>query len=105
MYADSNGKSPFEAWLTKLKDVKGRAKIKARIDRLSLGNLGDSRPVGCGVSELKIDFGPRYRVYFSEVGKTIILLLCGGDKSTQKQDIQKAQTYLEDYKGRSKQYG
>jgi putative addiction module killer protein len=66
------------------------ARISARIDRLATGNLGDVEPVGMGVSELRIHYGPGYRVYFTRQGKAIVLLLCGGDKSTQKQDIEQA---------------
>lgn len=68
-----------------------------RLDRIEQGNLGDYRSVGAGVFELKIDYGPGYRVYFGQVGSTIVLLLCGGNKGTQERDIRKAQKYWEDY--------
>ena len=71
-----------------------------RLDRIKLGNLGDYRSVAQGVFELRIDYGPGYRVYFGQVGLTIVLLLCGGDKSTQQQDIGKAQEYWRDYERR-----
>lgn len=71
-----------------------------RIDRLSLGNLGDGKPVGSGVQELRIDFGPGYRVYIGQDGARLILLLCGGDKSSQAKDIQAAHAYWADYKRR-----
>lgn len=82
----------FADWLTKLKDVQARARIARRIYRLREGNPGDVKPVGEGVSELRIDYGPGYRVYFIQEGKVVILLLCGGDKSSQSRDIAKAKT-------------
>ncbi len=81
----------FDRWLTKLNDRRAAARILVRIDRLALGNAGDARFVGGGVSELKIDYGPGYRVYFSQQGSKLVLLLCGGDKSTQRGDIKTAQ--------------
>jgi putative addiction module killer protein len=81
----------FDRWLRKLKDRHAVARILVRIDRLVLGNPGDVRSVGGGVSELKIDHGPGYRVYFAQKGQTVVLLLCGGDKSTQSDDISSAQ--------------
>jgi putative addiction module killer protein len=80
----------FAAWFRKLRDRRSRARIQVRIDRLSLGNPGDSKPVGEGVSELRIDYGPGYRVYFVRRGDTVIVLLAGGDKSTQARDISTA---------------
>ncbi|MGV1904142.1 type II toxin-antitoxin system RelE/ParE family toxin [Agrobacterium cavarae] len=80
----------FSNWLTKLKDVQARARIVRRVDRLQQGNPGDVKPVGEGVSELRIDYGPGYRVYFIQEGKLIIVLLCGGDKSSQSRDISQA---------------
>jgi putative addiction module killer protein len=80
----------FKDWLTRLGDKRGKAKIVARIQRLGLGNPGNVEAVGEGVSEMKIDFGPGYRVYYKQTGKTIILILCGGDKSTQDKDIKRA---------------
>jgi putative addiction module killer protein len=80
----------FAKWLRDLKDLRGRAKIFDRLDRLADGNPGNARSVGAGVVELKIDYGPGYRVYYVERGKLLILLLCGGDKSTQDKDIQRA---------------
>ena len=73
----------FDSWLKGLADAKGRAKIQARIDRLANGNPGDAAPIGEGLSELRIDLGPGYRVYYGRTGKSIYLLLCGGDKGTQ----------------------
>lgn len=80
----------FSTWLHALKDVRARARINARIDRLSFGNLGDVKPVGGGVSELRIEYGPGYRVYFVQHGRALVILLCGGDKSTQDRDIRTA---------------
>jgi len=80
----------FSNWLTKLKDVQARARIVRRVDRLQRGNPGDVKPVGEGVSELRIDYGPGYRVYFIQEGKLIIVLLCGGDKSSQSRGISQA---------------
>lgn len=77
----------FAAWLKNLRDNTARAKIAARIRRLSFGNPGDVRPIGAGLSELRIHHGPGYRVYFVQRGTVLIILLCGGDKRTQTRDI------------------
>ena len=77
----------FGNWLRALKDANTVARIAARIRRLELGNLGDVKPVGGGVSELRIDYGPGYRIYFVQQGNTVVILLCGGDKRTQNKDI------------------
>lgn len=82
--------SIYRDWFDRLRDRQARVRIDARISRLSMGNAGDAKSVGSGVSELRIDYGPGYRVYFSRKGKTIILLLCGGDKRTQQADIDRA---------------
>ncbi|NET71054.1 MAG: type II toxin-antitoxin system RelE/ParE family toxin [Sphaerospermopsis sp. SIO1G2] len=96
-YITPNGKSPFEEWLNSLRDRTARAKIKNRLKRVESGNLGNYRAVGEGVCELKIDYGPGYRIYFGQIGLKIILLLCGGDKSTQEQDILTAKEYWREY--------
>ena len=80
----------FAKWLIKLRDLRARARIQARIDRLELGSAGDARPVGEGVSEMRIDYGPGYRVYFIQKGSELIILLAGGDKCSQSRDITKA---------------
>jgi len=80
----------FRKWRIRLKDERARALIASRLDRLAYGNAGDVKPVGQGISELRIDYGPGYRVYFQKRGNTIIILLCGGDKRTQAKDIQTA---------------
>jgi putative addiction module killer protein len=80
----------FAAWLDDLRDARGRARVQARIERLAADNPGDVKPVGRGVSELRIDYGPGYRVYFVRKGRTVIVLLAGGDKTTQAADIRTA---------------
>jgi putative addiction module killer protein len=80
----------FDAWFSGLKDRQAKARIAARIDRLSLGNAGDVKSVGSGVSEIRIDYGPGYRVYFTQRGPVIIVILCGGEKRTQAADIKRA---------------
>jgi len=80
----------FDEWLSNLADQKAQAKIVSRIERLGLGNPGDVKPVGAGVSEMRVAYGPGYRVYFKQTDKTVVLLLCGGDKSTQEKDIKRA---------------
>ena len=92
----------FRKWRTKLKDERARVLIASRLDRLAFGNAGDVKPVGQGVSELRIDHGPGYRVYFQKRGNTIILLLCGGDKRTQGRDIEIAKRLAAEW---SEEYG
>ena len=86
----------FDDWLRALQGRKGRARILARLESVQLGNLGDVKSVGAGVREMRIHFGPGYRVYFAQKGKIVLLLLCGGDKSTQTRDIAKAQRLLKE---------
>jgi putative addiction module killer protein len=81
----------FVQWLDELRDIRARARVQARIERLAAGNPGDVKPVGDGVSELRIDYGPGYRVYFTRRGNEVVILLAGGDKSTQDTDIKTAQ--------------
>ncbi len=80
----------FSSWLDALADLRARARIQARIERLAGGNPGDVRPVGEGVSELRIDYGPGYRVYFKKRGRELLILLAGGDKGSQAKDIRVA---------------
>jgi putative addiction module killer protein len=82
--------SEFDAWLDRLADLRARARIVARVRRATLGNFGDTKPVGEGVSEMRIDVGPGYRIYFVRRGIEVYVLLVGGDKSTQKRDIEQA---------------
>jgi putative addiction module killer protein len=91
----------FASWLESLKDERARAKVLVRIRRLSLGNFGDVKPVGEGVSELRIDFGPGYRLYYVRRGKALVVLLCGGDKSTQVKDIEAAKAMAKQLKSES----
>jgi len=88
----------FSQWLMKLKDMKGRIAVARRIERMEHGNFGDIKPVGDSVSELRITVGPGYRVYFAKFEDSLIVLLVGGDKSTQTKDIAKAKKLLEEIK-------
>ena len=87
---DIRRSSVYVKWIRKLRDSKARARIIAGIKRLEEGNPGDVKPVGEGISEMRIDYGPGYRIYYKDTGKEIIILLCGGDKSTQTGDIAEA---------------
>lgn len=89
----------FSKWLSSLRDTQARSRVALRIDRLALGNPGDVKPVGEGVSELRIDYGPGYRVYYVQHGDILIILLCGGDKRTQGRDIEIAMKMARDVKG------
>jgi len=82
----------FDAWLDALRDRQARARIQARVRRLSMGNPGDCRHLTGGVSEMRVDYGPGYRVYYCQRGQTVVVLLCGGDKRTQQADIEQAHT-------------
>lgn len=86
----------FKAWFAGLRDANAQARIDARIRRVAMGNLGDVKPAGGAVSELRIDYGPGYRVYFTMRDQVIVLLLCGGDKRTQARDIKRAQKMVAD---------
>ena len=88
----------FRKWRTRLKDERARATIASRLDRLAFGNAGDVKPVGQGISELRIDYGSGYRVYFLRRGDEIIILLCGGDKSSQENDIKTAKRLAEEWR-------
>lgn len=96
-YLTAANSAPFKEWLDGLDSVT-RAKIRIRLDRVRLGNLGKNRHVGEGVYELKIDYGPGYRVYYAMNGRTVVLLLLGGDKATQEKDISLAKAHLEGFK-------
>jgi len=97
IYKDSKGTAPFVKWLESLRDGRARAKIKVRLARLRLGNLGDCKSIGEGVSELRIDEGIGYRVYFAHEPNMKIILL-GGSKKTQAKDIERAKQYIKDYR-------
>jgi putative addiction module killer protein len=100
-YVNRAGKDVFDHWLTQLADARAQAKIAARINRLAAGNFGDCKLLRQGVSELRIDWGPGYRVYYAMIGRESVLLLCGGDKRRQSADVDRALDYLNDYKERT----
>lgn len=99
-YQHENGQVPFRDWLHRLRDRQAVERIRARLTRVRAGNFGTIRALGDGVIELKIDHGPGYRLYYAMSGKAIVLLLVGGDKSTQPKDIETAKQYWKDYQGR-----
>ena len=105
IYELSHGKRPFEIWFEGIREIHTRAKILTRLDRLKLGNFGDCKTVGNGVSELRIHYGPGIRIYYAKVGNKVILLLSGGDKGSQTKDINKAKEYLRDYQSEEKNHG
>lgn len=102
VYETPSGRVPFDDWFSRLRDGKGQAAIRMRLDRLEMGNFGDCSSVGEGVQELRIHVGPGYRVYFAEDGPQIVLLLVGGDKRTQEKDIKTAQSYWSEHRRHSK---
>jgi len=102
VYQTAEGIAPFEGWLLKLRDRLVKVHVLRRIQRAVLGNFGDHRGLGDGLSELRINHGPGYRVYFTQDGNSIVLLLCAGDKRTQTADIQRAREYRADYERRKK---
>jgi len=99
-YRTKTGKDPFTNWISNLKDIIGRAQITNRINRAARGNYGDCEPVGDGIFELRIHYGPGYRIYFTEQAGTILLLILGGSKRTQKQDIKKAKEFWNEFRER-----
>ena len=101
-YTTESGKIPFREWFQGLSDFKAQAVIDSRLIRLRLGNFGKCEPVSAGIFELKIDYGPGYRVYFGRIPGKMILLLCGGDKSTQAKDIHSAYFYWQHYRKKRK---
>lgn len=100
-YITLDGKAPFTEWLNELRDRQTRARIRTRLNRVRLGNFGDCKPVGEGVFELRMTFGAGYRVYYASEHEHLILLLGGGDKSTQARDIEKAKAAWADYRSRN----
>ena len=98
IYRTEDGKEPFIRWRKSLKDRVTVARIDRRLDRMTKGHYGDHKAVGEGVYELRLFFGPGYRIYFAEDGDQLVLLLCGGDKGNQGRDISAAQSYWQDYK-------
>ena len=97
IYRDARGWEPFTEWYKTISDLRTQARIRNRLRRVEAGNLGDCKPVGRGVAELRLDFGPGYRVYFAELADRLILLTAG-NKSTQQRDIKRAQAYWAEYK-------
>jgi putative addiction module killer protein len=99
-YQTPDGTQPFQAWFDGLRDAAAQGIALARLERVKAGNLGNCKSVGHGVMELKIDFGPGYRIYFGQDGSTLVILLCGGDKASQTRDVNDAQEYWADYEQR-----
>ena len=97
IYRNKRGGEPFTEWLESIKDRVTQARIRQRLRRIEFGNLGDHRSVGEGVFELRLHFGPGYRVYYGQIGDKIILLLVGGEKDTQQRDIKQAKAYWHEY--------
>jgi len=102
IYSDRQAVQPLIVRLEALKDLRVKAQIQARMVRVAAGNFGDCKPLRDGVQELRIDYGPGYRVYLSRQGPILVLLLCGGDKADQSRDIERAIDYLNDWKERGK---
>lgn len=100
-YVNEDGKNVFHEWLRSLKDTAARARIRVRLNRIRLGNFGDCKSVGSGVSELRVDYGPGYRIYFGRDGNKTVILLCGGSKKTQPKDIKLAQQHWAEYQRKS----
>jgi len=103
IYETIEGGCPYVTWFESLRDQRAKQRIGARIRRVESGNFGDSKTVGEGVVELRIDYGPGYRVYFGRDGNKAVILLIGGDKGTQTKDIATAKNYWKDYKARKKE--
>lgn len=101
-YTDEAGESPFSGWMRQVNDAQALARIDARIGRLVEGLFGDCKPVGEGVWELKVNWGPGYRVYYARAGRRVILILCAGDKRGQRTDIKRAIRLWQDWKRRTK---
>jgi len=100
-YVSHRGRDVFGDWTSRLRDPRAKAKIATRVSRLATGNFGDCKPLGRGVYELRIDWGPGYRVYYAMIGAVCVLLLCAGAKRKQAVDIERARGYLKDYKERT----
>jgi len=97
-YRAPNGRQPFIEWSESIRDQSTQNRIDKRLERLEDGNLGDCESMGDGVFELRLHFGPGYRIYFGQIDNTFVLLLCGGDKASQARDIERAKTYWREYK-------
>lgn len=103
VYKKASGVIPFDRWFEGLRDTKTKSVVLSRLDRVSLGNFGDSKYVDEGICELRINYGPGYRIYFAKSGTSIVLFLCAGNKSSQQKDIALAKKYLLDYHLRGKE--
>jgi len=99
-YHTDDGKRPFADWFASLRDQRAQQRIDARLARVEIGNFGDAKGVGEGVLELRVDYGPGYRVYLGRDGREVVILLCGGDKRRQDKDIERAKEYWADYRTR-----
>ena len=99
IYKDGQGREPFTRWHSKLADSRAQKNILVRVNRLRAGNFGDCKPIEGGILELRIDIGPGYRVYCARDGQNLVILLCGGDKSSQRADIETAKRYWRQYQG------
>lgn len=104
-YRDVAGRDRYQQWLAGLRDQQAKLRIVQRVNRLAVGNFGDCKPCREGVWELRIDWGPGYRVYYAKVSQSVILLLAGGDKRKQDADIERTIGYLQDYRKRSHEQG
>lgn len=100
-YQSENGGTPVTDWLNGLRDTRARARIEIRFRRVMTGNFGDCKPVGEGVTEMRVDIGAGYRVYFGQQGRRLVILLCGGDKGSQRADIEQAKDFWVDWKRRN----
>lgn len=96
-YRGPNGRQPYTEWFESIRDKNTQQRIDKRLARLEDGNFGDCKSVGGGIFELRLDFGPGYRIYFRQIENTLVLLLCGGDKASQQRDIELAKTYWREY--------
>lgn len=101
-YMREDGRVPLKEWMAGLADRQARARIAVRISRMAAGNFGDCKPISSGVWELRIDYGPGYRVYYARAGEELVVLLVGGDKRKQQSDIETALTYWKDWNRRNK---
>jgi len=97
IFRHKDGSVPYEIWFGALRDKRAKAKILVRLDRLKAGSLGDVKPVGRGVSELRIKEGKGYRIYFGQQGNKVVILLCGGDKPSQQNDIKQAKKFWREF--------
>ena len=100
-YLTADGHDPVQDWMDAVRDMRARVAILRRLERMKVGNFGDRKFCRDGVWELRIDTGPGYRVYYAQAGETLVLLLCGGDKRSQRSDIERAATYWQDWEWRT----